>query len=258
MMDPDHEGLWYGDGFARRGFVVLALDISHRTGGDDPAHGNGPHPPIQAPGFDSDWEEDGERTWDAMRALDYLLSLPQVDRTRVLVTGISLGGEIATMTGALDPRVSVSVPAGYSPDLGVMIYHGNHGCWRWLHADLREYVDLSDFHALTAPRPLIVETGKADFTYSDFRPPFAADKQVARRSRGAYGDEVSNFVHYLHDNAHRYRVGDANHNRLTEHGVRQPVLIEPQAPRSITWQLDARTSGDQRTLFDYISSYLKL
>ena len=53
-------GYWYGDAFARRGFVVLALDIGHRsdsplydddhsTSGDDPDHGNGPHPSIKPP-----------------------------------------------------------------------------------------------------------------------------------------------------------------------------------------------------------------
>ena len=67
------------------------------------------------------------------------------------------------------------------------VYHGNHPCWRWLNADVREYVDTSDFYALTAPRPLIVETGKVDFTFSQFPQPFASDKQVLRRSRIAYG-----------------------------------------------------------------------
>src|SRR5262249_34284560 len=173
MMNPDDGYFWYGDSFARRGFVVLAVDISHRpvadrrglyggyTDGDDPAGGNGTHPSIKAPGFDSDWEEDGERAWDVLRPLDYLITWPDVDSTQVLVTGISMGGEVTTLAGALDPRFSLSLPVGYSPDMGVMVYNGNHECWRWLNADIREYVDISDFYALTAPRPLIIETGKA-------------------------------------------------------------------------------------------------
>src|SRR5206468_1965888 len=85
MLNPGDEYYWYGDAFARRGFVVMAVDISHRDSGDDPGHGNGPHPAIKASGFDSDWEQDGERAWDAMRALDQLLARHDVDPRRVLV-----------------------------------------------------------------------------------------------------------------------------------------------------------------------------
>src|SRR5262249_51061363 len=103
-MNPDHILYWYGDAFARRGFVVLALDIGHRpvadratlykdfSAGDDPGHGNGPHPAIESPGMDSDWEEYGERTWDAERAVDYILTLPEVNPSRIIATGLSMGG----------------------------------------------------------------------------------------------------------------------------------------------------------------------
>lgn len=256
MMNPGSGYFWYGDAFARRGFVVLAVDISHRASGDDPDHGNVAHPPIQAPGFDSDWEEDGERAWDAMRGLDYLLSLPNVDDDRVLVTGISMGGEIATIVGALDPRIALSIPAGFSPDLGVMIYNGNHECWRWRNADTREYVDTSDFYALTAPRALIIQTGKADRTFSQFQSPFAADKQVARRTRAAYGGQGHRFIHYLHYDGHHYHAGDINPTHSTERGVRVPEVIEPTAPWSVEWQSDGRTSAERSTLFDYVAFYL--
>jgi hypothetical protein len=202
-LDPDSAYFWYGDAFARRGYVVLAVDVSRRPPGhrgDDPARGNGPRPAVRAAGFDPDWEEDGERAWDAMRGLDHLLPRPEVDARRVLVMGLSMGGEVSTIVGGLEPRLAVSLPAGYSPDLGVMLHHGNCPCWRWRHAELREYVDVSDFYALTAPRPLLIQTGKADHIFSAFRPPFAADKQVVRRARVAYG--AGPLVHYLHDDAH--------------------------------------------------------
>ena len=276
MMNPDDSYFWYGDAFARRGFVVLAVDISHRPvsdrvapymanplygdtpNGDDPAHSNNAHPSIKAAGFDSDWEEDGERAWDVMRALDYLLSLANVDSTRVVVTGLSMGGEITTILGGLEPRFSMSVPTGFSPDVGVMIYHGNHPCWQWLNADVREYVDTSDFYALTAPRPLIVETGKIDFTFSQFPQPFASDKQVLRRSRIAYGGETGNIAHYLHYDQHHYHVGDVNPTHAAEGSVRIPEVIAPTEPWSFAWQTDARTFGQRATLFDFVAFYLHM
>jgi dienelactone hydrolase len=274
MMSGTDHYYWYGDAFARRGFVVLALDISHRPigeraapymsaplysnepRGDDPDHGNGLHPSIKAAGFDSDWEEDGERVWDAMRALDYLLAQPNVDSSRVLVTGLSMGGEITTITSALDTRVALSIPAAFSPDLGVLQYHGNHPCWRWLNADIREYVDTSDLFALIAPRPLIVETGKIDTTYSRFLPPFAADKEVVRRARVAYGGETGNLVHYLHYDQHNFHAGDVNPTHAAEANVRIPEVIQPTAQRSSGWQMDGHTYALRGTLFDLVSGFL--
>jgi len=272
VMNPDAGGIyWYGNAFARRGYVVLALDMSHRpaedskplyedfyNAGDDPGHGNGPHPAIKAPGFDSDWAEDGERAWDAMRALDYLLSLPNIDTNAVLVTGLSMGGEMTTVVAALDLRLAGSIPAGFSPDLDVVYYHLNHRCWRWIYANIREYIDTSDLHALIAPRTLIVETGKQDQTYSDLSTPFAADKQVARRSRMAYGSEVKKFVHYLHYEKHEYHVGDVDpQNPNAERGVHIPTITEPQAPFSLTWQIDPTTIVVEPTLFDYLDFLLQ-
>jgi hypothetical protein len=265
MMNPDDVYFWYGDAFARRGFVVMAVDISHRPpgdrhglyggGADDPGHGNGLHPAIKAPGFDSDWEEDGERAWDAMRGLDHLLARHDVDPKRVLVTGLSMGGEMTTILGALEPRLRMSIPAGFSPDLGVMQYHPNHECWQWLNAEIHEYVDTSDFYALTAPRPLIIQTGKRDGTFSSFNPPFAADKQVVRRARAAYGNGP--LWHYLHYDEHHWHAGSVNPSQKTERGLQVPVLWEPDAAHRLSWQTDARTKVQCKTLFDCISQHLK-
>jgi hypothetical protein len=186
--------------------------------------------------------------------------------------GLSLGGEVATLVGALDPRVALTVSAGFSPDMGVITYHGNHPCWRWLHADIREYVSTSDLQALIVPRPLVVETGAQDSTFSAFQPPFASDKQVERRTRAAYGRDVANFLHYLHDDRHHFRVGglDALARGVPKDDVvfpagvagpkqgsiRVPVLTEPESPWSLRWQTDDRTTVVAPTLFDWIDQHL--
>jgi hypothetical protein len=225
--------------------------------GDDPQHGNGAHPAIKAEDFDSDWEEVGERTWDVMRALEYLLTLPQVDESAVMVTGLSMGAETSTIAMALDLRFALGLPAGFSPDLDVEYHHNNHPCWLWTHANIREYIDTSDLHALTAPRPLIIQTGKLDPCYSDFSPPFAADKQTLRRSRAAYAHDVANLVHYLHYDAHRYHVGDFDPaNPDAERGVHVPTTNEPDRPFSLDWQTDATTTLFAPTLFDAIDKLL--
>ena len=267
MMDPDSQLYWYGDSFARRGYVVLAVDISHRpledrsslytdyTSGDDPDHGNGTHPAVKASGFDSDWEEDGERSWDALRALDYLLSLPNVDSTRVILSGMSMGGNVTAIAGGLDPRFTMIVAAGYSPDLGVELYNSeDHPCWRWQHGDVREYVDSSDYFSLIAPRPLLIETGKQDFTYSQRNPPYSSDMQVFRRTMAAFNSaDVDAFNLYLHYDQHRYHVGDINPTSPTQQGVQAPDLPLDAEPGELTWQTEVSTSVIQPTLYDWVS-----
>ncbi len=259
---------WYGDAFARRGYMVLAIDISHRLAtdqklysdtktGDDPVNGNGLHPAIKAAGFDTDWEEDGERIWDVQRAVDYLATRTDADMNHLLITGMSMGGEISTIGGALDPRISMVLPAGFSPDMGVVLTHGNHPCWRWQYADIREYLDVSDWEALVSPRPFLVEVGKVDPTYSSRNPPFSADKQVARRARVAYADLASLSSHrlYLHYDGHGYHVGGAGPQRGNL-GVQIATTLNPAMPDDRLWQTDAATASTWPTTFDAIKMLL--
>ena len=48
--------------------------------------------------------------WDTMAVVDYLSTRNDVDHDRIGVGGISLGGMIAWIVGALDPRVAVVLP----------------------------------------------------------------------------------------------------------------------------------------------------
>lgn len=261
IMDPD-SAYGYGDAFARRGYLVVAVDVSHRpvndrgglyadfAAGDDPGAGNVTHPSVHGNGLDSDWEEDGERSWDVMRAVDLVRSFPQVNDQRVLVTGLSMGGEVATYAGALDERVDSVVVAGFAPDLGVIAHRANHSCWRWRHGDVREYIGVSVLHALVAPRLLVVETGTNDYTFSSFRAPFASDKQVLRRSRAAWGDRSYRLVHFLHDGAHIYRTGDPALDLTTTRGISVPVRVAPEVFGSLAWQTDSATQLAPMTVFD--------
>jgi len=286
---------WYGDGFARRGYAVLAVNVGHRTNSEfydnsdpyaddntsagdydcsDRQDGDGPdnHPvaPITVPGMGpSDWADDGERVWNVLQAYEWLRQQPYIEAERIIVTGLSLGGRIATYAGALEPRLAAVLPAGFSPDLGLRHNLGRndtgHRCNFWDRADIREYIDTSDLHALVAPRTLIVQTGKKDHTYSTFRPHignhtvaayFACDKQVARRTRAAYAHSPGSFIHYLHYDEHRYHVGVvAPAEPGSQRFVQRPVMVEPPAaePWRVDWQADPQTVDDEKTLFDYLT-----
>jgi cephalosporin-C deacetylase-like acetyl esterase len=61
------------------------------------------------------------RCWDGIRALDYLCERPEVDTTRIGLTGNSGGGTVTLHLTPLENRIKVAVPAGTvsGPELGL-------------------------------------------------------------------------------------------------------------------------------------------
>ena len=268
-IDPSEPMYWYGDAWARRGYVVLALDVGHRPlgdrqllygdygNGDRPDQGNGAHPAIAADGLDSDWVEDGERAWDVERAVDYLTTLATVDHARIAATGLSMGGEVASFAAALDTRIAAVVPAGFVPDLTVMAGNGNHPCWGWLVGNPLDYFSVADLHALIAPRPLVVETGLLDDKFSRFSPPFVAAKEVTRRSRAAFADAPEALVVYLHGDGHAYRFGDIGAaDGAAPRFVSVPLVAGPRAKGDLDWAADGTTVSLGATLGDELARFL--
>jgi len=251
VMTGANDLYWYGDSLARRGFAVLAVDIGHRPVWNQP-------PPVHAPVLDagyatSNWEEDGERAFSVRRAIDWLLAQPSIRTDRLCMTGLSLGGEVTTITSALDVRIKMAVAAGFSPDMYVMDRHGNHRCYRWLNADIHEYLDVSDYLALVAPRPFVVETGRVDPTFSSLTSPFASDKQVLNRGYCAYSPQQAQLIHYLHYDQHHWHVGDVDPINLARpRGVMACVVTGPTAPGDYSWQTNTTTTLRSPTLYDLI------
>jgi hypothetical protein len=244
-----------GHGGSAQQCIVLAVDIGHRPKWGLPGV---MHSPIVDSGYpDSNWEEDGERSFSLRRAIDWLLSQPNVRNDRLFMWGHSLGGEVTTITSGLDPRIALSIVCGFSPDMHFMDINGNHFCYRWENADIHEYLDVSDWEALTAPRHLVVETGQGDFTFSGRHPPFAGDKQLVRRARAAYGADSAKLIHYLHYDGHHPHVGDANPTHPSrQRNVLAAAVTDPIADGDQTWQSDATTTVRSPSLYALMNQIL--
>ena len=131
--------------------------------------------------------------WDAKRALDYLVSRPEVDAARIGAAGCSGGGALTTFIGALDPRIKAVVPACF-PNSYRLLFAGpdpdSEMSWPNF---LARGLDTADFVELSAPTPWLIQATKDDY----FTPP--GGKLVYEEARPWYTlygaeDKVSFFV----------------------------------------------------------------
>src|SRR6478672_4849895 len=89
----------------------------------------------------------GLQTWNSVRALDFVLSLPEIDSSRIAVTGASGGGTQTLLLSGIDPRVTLSFPA-------VMVSTAMQGGCTCENAScLRVGTGNVEFAALFAPKP---------------------------------------------------------------------------------------------------------
>ena len=133
---------------AKMGAVVFAIDQVGAGDSQQSKH----HDPLSMP----------LQIWNNIRTLDYLLSLKDVDRTRIGVTGASGGGSQTMQLGAIDPRVTVVCPV-------VMMaanYDGGCVCESGLpiFRSKDHETNLAQLAAMAAPRPQLVISCGADWT----------------------------------------------------------------------------------------------
>lgn len=109
-------GLWgakvyyqhHGISLARRGFVTFLIDPIEF--GEIPGIHHGTHDLGMWNWLSLGYTPAGPEVWNAIRAMDYLETLPEVDSKRVALTGISGGGAITWYAAAVDPRFQVVAP----------------------------------------------------------------------------------------------------------------------------------------------------
>ena len=98
----------------------------------------------------------GLQTWNSVRALDFLASLPDVDKQRLACTGESGGGTQTFMLGAVDDRLAVQAPI-------VMVSHTMQGGCSCENAPgLRVEYSNMEIAAVPAPRPQILVAATND------------------------------------------------------------------------------------------------
>jgi Acetyl xylan esterase (AXE1) len=133
--------------------------------------------------------------WDGMRAVDYLLTRPEVDPARISITGTSGGGFQTTLIAALDERIKVVIPSCYITALPMRMANRI-----FADPDSDPEQDLYQMEAagldhpglllLMYPRPLFVAAAVLDFF------PIEGTRKTMREvrelyERFAHGDRIS-------------------------------------------------------------------
>jgi dienelactone hydrolase len=142
---------------ARMGFVVFAWDM---LSWNDSRKQIPSHTGIFNKPADELWGISAMslQTWNTIRAIDFLQSLPDVDRNRIAVTGSSGGGTQTFMVMGIDPRVTAAAPVCMVS--GIM----QGGCECENAPLLRIETNNIEIAALMAPRPLIIPSATRDWT----------------------------------------------------------------------------------------------
>jgi dienelactone hydrolase len=167
--------------FARHGYVCLILDTLDR------GEIKGVHRGLFSDGkrwwLSRGYTPAGVECWNGIRGIDYLVSRPDVDASRIAVTGISGGGAATFWIAAADDRVKAAVPISGMADLQAYVadnkvevhcdcmFMGNIFAWPW-----------SRIAALVAPRPLLFVNSDNDKFF-----PIDANERVINRLERWYG-----------------------------------------------------------------------
>lgn len=168
---PEYQAAYVN--FARNGFVVLAYDP---IGEGERRYFWNPMTHVNEIGGPVTWEHSlpgqlllllGQdlthyRVWDGMRAIDYLLTRPEVDPRRIGCAGHSGGGTLTKFIAAMDERVQcAAINEGGTSNkwpMHIPMYKpmGTGDTEQHLFPAGIYGIDNVDLHASIAPRPLLV------------------------------------------------------------------------------------------------------
>lgn len=123
--------------------------------------------------------------WDGIRALDYLLTRPDVDADRISITGTSGGGTQTALIAALEPRIKVAAPSCYISSLPMRMANRifadpDSDPEQDLYGMVSGGVDHVGLLMLMYPRPVMVVSAVQDFF------PIEGARKTFREARDLY------------------------------------------------------------------------
>lgn len=122
----------------------------------------------------------GLMVWESIRALDYLLSRPEVDPKRVGMTGASGGGLNTFFTTAIEDRFVCAIPVAYPCTFSAAMKAERDLNWEDgtdicnQVPEVMSYAEMSDIASLFLPKPYMILSGTRDQIF-----PITGVRQIA-------------------------------------------------------------------------------
>ena len=153
----------------------------------------------------SDW-----RTYDGIRAVDYLLTRPEVDPARIGINGNSGGGTMTTLIFANDHRIAAAAPSCYITTFCENVRNELAVDGEQIPAGyLSSGGEMADLILARAPQPFCIISQKGDFfDLRGARKTYALAKKIYTLL--GKGDNIS---HAETPGPHRYSQGGRQHAR---------------------------------------------
>lgn len=173
----------YAEQMARAGFLTIAPDLrgfGERRDGPAPFPGRDPCNVDFVKGAILGIYTLTLNIWDIKCCIDYLETRPEVDKSRIGMMGLSLGGAMTTFATAAEPRIRAADIMGYvNPWKGFGLRDANF-CGSQIVPHIYRYLDTDDIAGLIAPRPLLLEMGIYDncFPLQDLLQGYAGVQRV--------------------------------------------------------------------------------
>src|SRR5437016_5046630 len=139
--------------------------------------------------------------WDGMRALDYLVSRPEADPTRVGCTGNSGGGTHTAYLSTLDDRIQVAAPSCYITSWRRMLESiGPQDAEQVFPMFLKDGLDYPDYIYSVGGKPFLMLTAIRDFF------PIGGARATFAEARGVLGklDLSTSLGMFEYDDGHGY------------------------------------------------------
>lgn len=123
----------------------------------------------------------GLRLFDALRMLDLMEKMEEIQSDHIGVVGISCGGFIASLVAGVDPRIKAACISGFLNEFRRSILAMHQSVDHFV-AGLGKQIEMLDLAGLIAPRPLLMESGTRDTEF-----PIGASRRIVENLQELYG-----------------------------------------------------------------------
>ena len=201
--------------------------------------------------------------WDGVRAIDYLVSRPEVDPLRIGMTGISGGGTLTAFLSAYDERILAAAPECYITGYQRLFESiGPQDAEQNFYQGLKRGSDHADLLSLRAPKATMVISATQDFfsiqgareTYAESKDVFTAfgepENLTMVESDGTHGTSKSS-------REHMYRFF---HEHLNNPGSSEDQKVDYFSEEELTVTPTGQVSSsyNSRSIFDLNKDRVRL